>query len=72
MGTRLETMGMAFLIWVCTLPLVGLFILPWLGWRVALGTGLGLLVFLLILCWLVCSTFPSWLSKRVQHDERRF
>lgn len=81
MGTRSETMAMALLTWVCALPLIGLFVLPWFGWQVALGVGAGLLIALLIICWLICSAFPSRLLnlalqkksqfKQVERHERR-
>lgn len=70
MGTRSETMTMALLTWVCALPLIGWFVLPWLGWRAALGIGVGLLVALLIVCWLICSAFPSRIWAQREPYER--
>lgn len=62
---------MALLTWVCALPLVGLFILPRFGWPAALGTGVGLLIALLIVCWLSCSAFPArWLKRAGRHTHR--
>ncbi|GBD07845.1 hypothetical protein HRbin22_00071 [Candidatus Thermoflexus japonica] len=68
MGAYSETMAMALLAWACALPWIGLFILLWFGWQVALRTGVGLLISLLIICWLICSAFPSRLFRRFKRD----
>lgn len=48
-------MGMALLLWVCTLPLVLILILPFFGWQVAIGTAVALLAVALIMCRLICA-----------------
>ncbi|MFQ5343632.1 MAG: hypothetical protein ACE5F6_18990 [Anaerolineae bacterium] len=48
---------MTLLIWLCALPVVVLLIGPWLGMKVALGVVAGLLVALLVICWMLCMEF---------------
>lgn len=45
----------SLLIWLCTLPIVGLLILPWLGIRVAIVIAAGLLVASVTACYGICS-----------------
>ena len=47
-------MGLTLTVWVCTLPLVLLLIMPWFGVRVAIVTALVLLVVEAIVCWILC------------------
>jgi hypothetical protein len=49
-----ETMALTLVVWLCSLLLVGLVIFPLFGSKVALATGLGLLIALLAVCWGVC------------------
>jgi hypothetical protein len=48
-------MGLTLTVWVCTLPLVLLLILPWLGVRVAIVAALVLLVVMAIVCRILCA-----------------
>lgn len=41
------TMGLTLLVWLCTLPLLALLVLPFFGWQVAGLVALGLLLILL-------------------------
>ena len=55
LGSHSDSMTLALAIWLCSLPLVLLIVVPLLGWTAA---GLAALVFLLVamvLCWGVCS-----------------
>ncbi len=45
----------SLLIWLCTLPIVGLLILPWLGTRVAIVVAAVLLVASVTACYGICS-----------------
>lgn len=57
-SSDLETpLLMTLLIWLCALPVVVLLIGPWLGMKVALGVVAGLLVALLVICWMLCMEF---------------
>jgi uncharacterized membrane protein len=49
------SMGLTVAVWICTLPLVILLIVPWLGVRVGIVTALVLLVVLSIVCWILCA-----------------
>jgi hypothetical protein len=42
------------LLWLCTLPIVGLLILPWLGTRVAVGVAVSLLIVTVTTCYALC------------------
>jgi hypothetical protein len=41
-------------VWLCALPLVAIFVLPFFGLKVAAGVALGLLVLALVVCWSIC------------------
>jgi hypothetical protein len=49
-----ETMALAFMVWLCSLPLIALFILPFFGWQTAVALALMMLVVLLMICWALC------------------
>ncbi len=57
-----ETMLTTIVIWLCTLPLVGLFVLPFFGTKGALLAAGMLFMIALLLCWGIC----SW---RIYKDE---
>jgi hypothetical protein len=48
-------MGLTLCIWLCTLPLVSLLIVPWLGVRAAIITAGVLLLVMAVACQIVCS-----------------
>ncbi len=45
---------LALFVWLCTLPLVGLLVVPFFGWGAGLTVAAALLIVILILCWLLC------------------
>jgi hypothetical protein len=47
-------MLLALVVWLCSLPVVFLMVTPFLGWQIASFVALGLLVFLLPICWGIC------------------
>lgn len=49
-----ETMALTLLVWLCSLVLVGLIVLPLFGLRVAGIVAVGLLAVLLVICWGIC------------------
>jgi hypothetical protein len=49
------TMALTLVLWLCSLVLVGLLVVPLLGWSVAWMVALGLLVVFVALCWGVCA-----------------
>ena len=48
-------MMLTIVLWLCSLVLVGLIIVPLLGWQVAWVVAIGLLIVDLVLCWGVCA-----------------
>ena len=50
-----DDMVLAILIWMCTLPLVGLVILPFFGLGISLLVAAVLLICMLVVCWCMCS-----------------
>lgn len=60
-----ETMALAFIVWLCTLPLVGLLAFPLFGSRAALLTTVGLLLALIPVCWSICS-YLEMTRKEIQ------
>jgi ABC-type proline/glycine betaine transport system permease subunit len=47
---------LTLLVWLCTLPLVGLFVLPIFGIGVAAAVAAGWLMLVLLICWALCWT----------------
>ncbi len=54
-NNHFDDMSLAIIIWMCTLPLVGLLILPFFGPQVSLMVAVGLLFAILILCLGICN-----------------
>ncbi len=57
-GLHDTTMFMTLMIWVCIVPFVILFTLPFFGWQGSLTAAVITFVIALIACWGVCS-FPK-------------
>jgi hypothetical protein len=53
-GWRSDEMLLVFAGWLCTLPLVTILIMPWLGWQATLMAAAVLLVVALLACWGAC------------------
>ena len=49
------TMALTLVLWLCSLVLVGLLVVPLLGWQVAWIVAIGLLIVDVALCWGVCA-----------------
>jgi len=49
------TLFLTLALWLCTLPLLALLALPFLGWKLAAYLAGGLLVVDLFICWFVCT-----------------
>ena len=49
------TMALTIVLWLCSLVLVALVVVPLLGWQVAWIVAIGLLIVDLALCWGVCA-----------------
>lgn len=46
-----DTMGLLFVLWLCTLPLIGLLLVPLVGTATAVGVAAVLLIVMLVGCW---------------------
>ena len=60
-ASHFDNMVLAIVIWMCSLPLVGLFVFPFFGLKTSLIAAVALLIAILIICRNVCSwkTFKS-------------
>jgi len=54
-ANHFDDMALAIVIWMCTLPLVGLLIFPFFGLKISLLIAAALLIAVLVLCWGICS-----------------
>lgn len=52
---RFDNMALALAVWLCVLPLIGLFVAPFFGLQVAAVTAAALLVAAIAICWGICS-----------------
>lgn len=53
-ANHFDDMALAIVIWMCTLPLVGLLVFPFFGLKVSLFAAAGLLAIILVICWGIC------------------
>ena len=51
----LDDMALAIVIWLCTLPLVGLLVIPFFGLKVGLIVAAALFIAAMVICWGICS-----------------
>ena len=51
----LDDMALAIVIWLCTLPLVGLLVIPFFGLKIGLLVAVALFIVAMIICWGICS-----------------
>ena len=56
-----DAMALAMVIWLCTLPLVGLFVMPFFGLKAAAIVAVVLFIAAMAVCWGIC----GW---KVFHD----
>ena len=50
-----DDMVLAIVIWMCTLPLVGLLVIPFFGLKVGLIVAVALFIAAMVICWGICS-----------------
>lgn len=48
-------MFMTLVVWICALPLLAIFVLPFLGWVTTGFLAALLLILSLIVCWVLCA-----------------
>ena len=61
-GLELDDMAVAILIWLCTLPLIGILIVPFFGWQAGLVAAAVLFILAMIVCWGICGR--NFLKKK--------
>lgn len=50
----LDDMALTIVIWLCTLPLVGLLVVPFFGLKIGLVVAVALFIGAMIICWGIC------------------
>ncbi len=55
LANHFDDMALAIIIWMCTLPLVGLLVFPFFGLKISLLVLAGLLIAILLICRGICS-----------------
>ncbi|MEW6232526.1 MAG: hypothetical protein AB1566_09470 [Chloroflexota bacterium] len=48
-------MLMTIIVWLCTLPLIGIFVWPFFGLQVALTSAAGLFIVMMAACYALCA-----------------
>jgi drug/metabolite transporter (DMT)-like permease len=54
LSSHRETMALALMVWLCSLPLVALFVFPFFGFQTAAAVALAIFLLLMALCWGLC------------------
>lgn len=54
-SANLDDIALALVLWLCTLPLVGLLIVPFFGLKVGLVVAVALFIVAMVICWGICS-----------------
>lgn len=49
-----DDMALAIVIWMCTLPVVGLLVVPFFGLKAGLVVAAALLITAMVICWGIC------------------
>ena len=53
-STHSDDMALALVLWLCTLPLVGLFVVPFFGLKVGTIVAVALFIAAVAICWGIC------------------
>jgi hypothetical protein len=53
-ASHFDDMALAITIWMCTLPLVGLLVVPFFGLKAGLVAAAALFIAAMIICWGIC------------------
>ncbi len=59
-----DEMLLALALWLCSLPLVALFVIPFFGLKTAAGVAVALLLVALLACWGACGRNLIGLPER--------
>lgn len=49
-----DDMALALTVWMCSLPLVGLFVVPFLGLQIGFLFAAILFIIIVVICWGIC------------------
>ncbi|HKZ82948.1 MAG TPA: hypothetical protein VJ793_04750 [Anaerolineae bacterium] len=55
LDTHFDQMALTIIVWLCSLPLIVLIVLPLLGLEVAAVAALTMLIIALAMCWGICA-----------------
>lgn len=61
LDTHFDQMALTIVVWLCSLPLIALVVLPLFGLPVAVVAALVLFLAMLVVCWSVC----TWKTAKV-------
>ena len=53
-ASHFDDMALGIIIWMCTLPLVGLLVVPFFGLKVGLIVAAALFIAAMVICWGIC------------------
>jgi hypothetical protein len=53
-ASHFDDMALCIIIWICTLPLVGLLVVPFFGLNVGLVAAAALFIAVMVICWGIC------------------
>ncbi len=53
-ASHFDDMALGIIIWMCTLPLVGLLVVPFFGLKVGLFVAAALFIAAMVICWGIC------------------
>ncbi|HKZ86643.1 MAG TPA: hypothetical protein VJ793_23675 [Anaerolineae bacterium] len=55
LDTHFDQMALTIVVWLCSLPLIVLIVLPLFGLEAAAVAALALLIIALVMCWSICA-----------------
>lgn len=55
LAAHFDDMALAITVWMCSLPLVGLFVIPFLGLKAGLLVATIGFIAIMIICWGICT-----------------
>ena len=61
-----ETMGLLLVLWLCVVPFIALLVIPVFGNRVGVALAVGLLVVMMMFCWVLCILAAGRFLKQQQ------
>ena len=68
-GLHADEMLLAFAVWLCSLPLIAFIVIPLLGLGTAGVVALGVLTFLMAICWGACGGKMSHNNSEMKRNQ---